>query len=220
MNIRTTDSENYRLDIFSSSSIGSEIIFYVSVHGVSAQVKKNKGESVTLDTGEIKTTNYVMMWYFNVILIAEITGEQSEICADEQCKERFKNRLQLDHQTGSLTITNINTTDTGEYKLQIIISDSRFNITRVKRFNVTVIDSGQSEATIEGMRVSVCAGICVVCTLVGSSAVGGAVVLLFKDDCCRNCRPAEQNNPPNLPDQDIPLQNIPLENQEHESDSN
>ncbi|KAL1251712.1 hypothetical protein QQF64_019508 [Cirrhinus molitorella] len=186
-------------DIFSSSSADSTVIFKVSVYDVSAQVKKNKGESVTLDTGEIKKTNYVMMWYFNVILISEITGDQSEICADEQCKERFKNRLQLDHQTGTLTITNIKTTDSGLYKLQIIISDISFNITRVKRFNVTIIDSGLSKATVE--RVCVGAGVCAgVCALVG--AVAGVVVLLYKNNFFRNCRPAAQNDPP---DQDIPL---------------
>ncbi len=94
-----------------------------------------EGESVTLDSGEIKLPNYVMAWYFNE---TEITGDQSEICTDDQCKERFRDRLRLDHQTGSLNITNIRTTDSGVYKLQIIIGDSSFSITRVKRFSVSV----------------------------------------------------------------------------------
>ncbi len=94
-----------------------------------------EGESVTLDSGEIKLPNYVMAWYFNE---TEITGDQSEICTDDQCKERFRDRLKLDHQTGSLNITNIRTTDSGLYKLQIIIGDSSFSITRVKRFSVSV----------------------------------------------------------------------------------
>ncbi|KAL0161745.1 hypothetical protein M9458_045470, partial [Cirrhinus mrigala] len=49
-------------------------------------------------------------------------------------------RLEV-NQTGSLTITNTRTTDSGFYKLQIIISNGRFSITseeRVKRFSVTV----------------------------------------------------------------------------------
>ncbi len=94
-----------------------------------------EGESVTLDSGEIKLPNYVMAWYFNE---TEITGDQSEICTDDQCKERFRDRLKLDHQTGSLTMMNIRTTDSGLYKLQIIIGDSSFSITRVKRFSVSV----------------------------------------------------------------------------------
>ncbi len=97
-----------------------------------------EGESVTLASGVTENPNDVMMWYFNDTRIAEITGDQSKICTDDQCKDRFRDRLKLDHQTGSLTITNIRTTDSGLYKLQIIISDSRFSITREKRFSVTV----------------------------------------------------------------------------------
>ncbi|KAL0161282.1 hypothetical protein M9458_045007, partial [Cirrhinus mrigala] len=97
-----------------------------------------EGKSVTLDAGVIKHLNNVMTWYFNDTLIAEITGNQSKICTDDQCNKKFRDRLKLDHQTGSLTITNIRITDSGEYKLKIIISSSKFIITRVKRFSVSI----------------------------------------------------------------------------------
>ncbi|KAL0161164.1 hypothetical protein M9458_044889, partial [Cirrhinus mrigala] len=58
----------------------------------------------------------------------------SKICTNEQCEDRFRDRLKLDHKTGSLTITYIRTTDSGMYKLQI--NSSRIGIT--KSFNVTV----------------------------------------------------------------------------------
>ncbi len=77
-----------------------------------------EGESVTLDTPKVKTLNDVMRWYFNETLITEITGDQSKICTDDQCRERFRDRLKLD-QFGSLIITNSRTTDSGLYKLQI-----------------------------------------------------------------------------------------------------
>ncbi len=87
-----------------------------------------EGESVTLDPGVTKKTNDLMTWYFNDTII------QSKICTDDQCKERFRGRLKLDHQTGSLSITNTRTTDSGVYKLQII--SSRYSI--IKIFTVTV----------------------------------------------------------------------------------
>ncbi len=103
-------------------------------------VKRNGGESVTLDSGETRKPNYVMTWFFKDTLIAQITGDPNKTCTDDQCNEteRFRDRLKLDHQTGSLNITNTRTTDSGLYTLQIIISDSRFSITREKRFSVTV----------------------------------------------------------------------------------
>ncbi len=93
-----------------------------------------EGESVTLESGEINKTNYSMAWYFNDICIAEIIKDPSEICTDDQCKERFRDRLRLDHQTGSLTITDTKTTDSGLYQLQI----RRIRFTIIKSFIVTV----------------------------------------------------------------------------------
>ncbi len=103
----------------------------------SEQYEMKEGKSVTLASGVTENPNDVMKWYLNDTRIAEITGDQSKICTDDQCKDRFRDRLKLD-QTGSLTITNTRTTDSGLYTLQIIISDSRFSISREKRFSVTV----------------------------------------------------------------------------------
>ncbi|XP_056109099.1 carcinoembryonic antigen-related cell adhesion molecule 1-like isoform X1 [Rhinichthys klamathensis goyatoka] len=160
-NINTIDFGLYELKIISRSSISGKI-FNVSVHGVSAakqdEVKRKsvkEGESVTLDPVVIRKPSDVMMWYFNDILIAEITGDLSKICTDVQCKERFRDRLKLDHQTGSLNITNTRNTDSGEYKLQMIFNNSSFSITRVKRFNLTVINSGLSSGAVAGIVVAV-----------------------------------------------------------------
>uniref|UniRef100_A0A671SCK1 Ig-like domain-containing protein n=1 Tax=Sinocyclocheilus anshuiensis TaxID=1608454 RepID=A0A671SCK1_9TELE len=148
MNINTTDSGVYELKIINNSSI-SEKAFSVTVLEVPAaeldEVKRNtamEGESVTLDPAVIRKPNNVMTWYFTDILIAEITGDQSKICTDDQCKERFRDRLKLDHQTGSLTITDTRSTDSGLYKLQITSNIRRhrcsISITSWKIFFVTV----------------------------------------------------------------------------------
>ncbi|XP_026109279.1 uncharacterized protein LOC113081389 [Carassius auratus] len=98
-----------------------------------------EGESVTLHNGVENIRQHNIRWYFNGIQIAEINGEQIEICTDVQCTEvteRFRGRLILD-ETGSLTIRNIRTTDAGEYRLE-------FNDNEISTmiFNVTVIDPG------------------------------------------------------------------------------
>ncbi|XDV24150.1 hypothetical protein PO909_028401, partial [Leuciscus waleckii] len=87
-----------------------------------------EGDSVTLNTGVQTNQQDLIRWYYNDILIALITGDLSYNCTDVQCNERFRDRLKLDHQTGSLTIMNTRDTDTGEYTLEInSISNSRFS---------------------------------------------------------------------------------------------
>ncbi|XP_048051699.1 junctional adhesion molecule C-like isoform X2 [Megalobrama amblycephala] len=156
-NITNTDSGEYRLEIFSNRF--SEKIFNVTVNGVFAaeqnEMKRKsvkEGESVTLDPGVINNPHDVMTWYFNDILITEITGDQSKICTDDQCKERFRDRLKLDNQTGSLTITNIRNTDSGEYKLKI--SSSSSSVDRIITV-LTVIAVPDSSSSVEGICVSV-----------------------------------------------------------------
>ncbi|XP_016109899.1 uncharacterized protein [Sinocyclocheilus grahami] len=160
--IRTTDSGLYQLLIISSSSIEEE--FNVSVHGVSAdernQTKRTsvkEGGSVTLDPGVIKNPNDVMMWYFIGTLRNEIDGDPIKICEDVQCDERFRDRLKLDHQTGSLTITDTRTTDSGLYQLEISSHQchGRCTVTSMENFHVEVIGSGRSSVVRGGIIGSV-----------------------------------------------------------------
>ncbi|ROL50584.1 hypothetical protein DPX16_1127 [Anabarilius grahami] len=160
MNTRNTDAGEYQL-LISSGGSDREKIFSVTVRGVSAaerdKMKRKsvkEGESVILDPGVTKNLNDSMMWYFKDTLIAEITGDQSKICTDVQCDERFRDRLNLDPQTGSLTIMNTRNTDSGEYQLESISGSVHrrrrsIRVSSVKSFDVTVTDalagSGLSE---------------------------------------------------------------------------
>ncbi|KAK7136709.1 hypothetical protein R3I93_016914 [Phoxinus phoxinus] len=151
-NITNTHSGVYHLQI---NSRNSEKTFNLAVHGVPAgerdEVKTVKEEeSVTLDPDVIKNTNDLITWHFNDILIAEFSGDQRKICEDVQCKERFRDRLKLDHQT--LTVTNTRTTDSGRYTLRIIISSSSsFSIRRIRSLSVTVTGSGRNPAARAGI---------------------------------------------------------------------
>ncbi|XP_050959727.1 uncharacterized protein LOC127161112 [Labeo rohita] len=167
-NIRNTDSGLYTQHII-YSSYSSHWKFGVAVHEVPAaerdQMKTKsvkEGKSFFLNADPVlKKTNDLMTWYFNDTPIAEITEDHSRICTEIKCKdgdERFRNRLKVDHQTGSLTITNTRITDSGLYKLKI--SSSRFSrsISIIRSFSVTVIGGG-SVSVMEGDSVTLQTGI-------------------------------------------------------------
>ncbi|XP_016300745.1 uncharacterized protein LOC107657231, partial [Sinocyclocheilus anshuiensis] len=127
--------------------------------GVSVSV--TEGDSVTLHTNVSLNQQEKIHWYFNDIRIAYIKGDLSNSCTDVQCNsgtERFRDRLKLDHQTGSLNITNTRTTDSGEYKLEIIKGSESETI-----FSVTVIGVSAPErdeiCVKEGESVTLASGV-------------------------------------------------------------
>uniref|UniRef100_A0A8C1V745 Immunoglobulin domain-containing protein n=1 Tax=Cyprinus carpio TaxID=7962 RepID=A0A8C1V745_CYPCA len=137
---RTTDSGLYEVKISSSSSEDTHR-FNVTVNGVFGDtdtvksVSVKEGDSVTLQihVTEIQTRDEIE-WKFGTYkkLIAKVNGKTSKIFDGPD--GRFRDRLKLDHQTGSLIITDTRTTDSGLYEVEI--SSSRSEDTH--RFNVTV----------------------------------------------------------------------------------
>ncbi len=99
------------------------------------EVTVMEGDSVTLNTGVTEVQNYYLIqWMFGETRIAEINRfSQSSTIYNTDDDKTLRDRLKLDPQTGSLTITNTRSTDSGRYQL-ILTSDE----TRSKSFRVTV----------------------------------------------------------------------------------
>ncbi|XP_057180939.1 SLAM family member 9-like isoform X2 [Triplophysa rosa] len=161
-----------------------------SVFGVDSDEVKSvmEGDSVTLHTHltDIQTDDQIL-WMFEPqgYLIAKIykQANSSYIYEDD---ERFKGKLQLDDQTGSLTITNISITNSGLYKLTVMNNKSgnsykKLNLAVYARLSVPVIirNSSQCSSSSERSSVSKCVLLCSVMnvTLVSLSWYKGKSLL-------------------------------------------
>ncbi|XP_043078571.1 uncharacterized protein si:rp71-36a1.1 isoform X3 [Puntigrus tetrazona] len=152
---RITDSGLYKLEI-NSPRVSSEMKF--SVSGVSYSgvnsVSVLEGDSVILhtDVSEIQSDD-VIQWRFEHRNppVAEIN--RKAIITSDGPDGRFKDILQVDHWTGSLTIRNIGTKHSGFYEVGIRSGSSRY--TTHTSFNVTVSGSGLSPAAVAGIVGSI-----------------------------------------------------------------
>ncbi|XP_056090939.1 coxsackievirus and adenovirus receptor homolog [Rhinichthys klamathensis goyatoka] len=174
-NMRTKHSGLYKVQIDLKSG-SSRMTFNVTVsespsvvHAGEAEMKTvsvMEGNSVILQTDVTETHgDELIVWRF---------GDEGKLIAKHYIEakspplhdtdERFRDRLQLDHQTGSLTITNTRTTDSGFYTVKI----SSNKHTLYKRFIVTVSAPGLSSGAV--------AGIVVVLLLVSAAAAAAGVI--------------------------------------------
>uniref|UniRef100_A0A8C2EMZ7 Immunoglobulin domain-containing protein n=1 Tax=Cyprinus carpio TaxID=7962 RepID=A0A8C2EMZ7_CYPCA len=174
-NIRTEHAGVYRVQINRMS-----IMFFLAVN---EEISVMEGDSVTLNSDLTEIMNGVWInWLFG----AEITSlaetnrwDDGFSVYDDVLDGRFRDRLKLDNQTGSLTITNITTEHAGRYYLHI--APRHFSLNQsLKAFSVSVYDSvhccGSTEAVIR---------------LVLSALVGVATVILLVYDI--RSRRAEQD---------------------------
>ncbi|KAK2907177.1 hypothetical protein Q8A67_006162 [Cirrhinus molitorella] len=114
----------------------SLLIFTNGVFGDETEdVSVMEGGSVTLRTGVEKQKDDLIVWSFGPenILLAKVNGKANSM----RIYDSIAGRGELDSQTGSLTITNINTTDSGLYFLKI----TNKNKVSYKTINVAVSES-------------------------------------------------------------------------------
>ncbi|XP_073669697.1 uncharacterized protein [Paramisgurnus dabryanus] len=150
-NIRTEQTGLYNVRINFRQKIIEKSF---SVSGVrnpeSDQLKSvsvKDGDSVTLlaDDRDIKKYD-VMQWRFQGIRIAHFNKSASEISEDE----RFRDKLQLDVQTGSLKIKNIRTDLSGLYQVDLTSTTTSSSYTIHQTFNVTVSGEVKSVSVMKG----------------------------------------------------------------------
>ncbi|XP_058615373.1 CD48 antigen-like [Onychostoma macrolepis] len=140
------------------------------VFGVDGEMKSlsvMEGDSVTLHTDTDTQGNHaVIQWMFGAedpdTVIAEINRAAN---ISDVIDERFRDRVKMDNQTGSLTITNIRTTDSGLYKVEINTNkeaEKTFNVTVYALLPVPVIirDASQCSSSSESSSVSKCSLLC------------------------------------------------------------
>ncbi|XP_056109122.1 uncharacterized protein LOC130086917 isoform X2 [Rhinichthys klamathensis goyatoka] len=83
-----------------------------------------EGDSVVLHTGVTKQQRDKMLWYFNNTLIALINGDPRTSCLYDGEDGRFRDRVKVDYETGSLTIRDIRSEHAGRYEANFIQSKS------------------------------------------------------------------------------------------------
>uniref|UniRef100_A0A673HWN7 Ig-like domain-containing protein n=1 Tax=Sinocyclocheilus rhinocerous TaxID=307959 RepID=A0A673HWN7_9TELE len=119
-----------------------------------------EGDSVTLNSGrtEIMNDDKIQWWFGSENALAVInTRVDSMTVYDDVLDGRFRDRLELDKQTGSLTITDIRTEHAGLYEVEInIYSRSFFNLTVYARLPVPVISRDCSSSSSSSSCSLVC----------------------------------------------------------------
>ncbi|XP_016116529.1 hepatocyte cell adhesion molecule-like [Sinocyclocheilus grahami] len=118
-----------------------------------------EGDSVTLnsDLTEMMDDDLIL-WRFGPenTLIAEINVMADSMTVfDDALDGRFRDRLKLDNQTGSLTITNTRPEHAGRYKLDIKRAIKNFSLTVYGVLPVPVISSNSSSCSLVCSAVNV-----------------------------------------------------------------
>ncbi|XP_050957650.1 uncharacterized protein LOC127158637, partial [Labeo rohita] len=151
-NTRTEHAGDYELEI-------NSVVKTFSLTVNAKYVSVTTGNSVTLNSGltEIMDDNEILWRFGNKDnFIAEINKQAGRFAVhDDVLDGRFRDRLKLDNQTGSLTITNITTEHEGVYELRNKRTSSfPFVLTVFARLPVPVISSNSSQCSSSSSNCS------------------------------------------------------------------
>ncbi|XP_048059297.1 uncharacterized protein LOC125275965 [Megalobrama amblycephala] len=154
---RPEHSGLYKQEI-TSSYYSTFRLFRIIVCDEVKSVPAMEGAEVTLRANPKIQTGDKIFWMFgdDNSLVAKNTEEECEeeivYCEPDYCDLRFIDIVDLNHQTGDLTIRRIRTFHTGEYKLKII----RNGKSSFKLFNVTVSAAGHqvNKSALKGRSVT------------------------------------------------------------------
>nr|XP_055072792.1 uncharacterized protein LOC129452792 isoform X1 [Misgurnus anguillicaudatus] len=115
--------------------------------GEREELKVDEGESADLKTEitDIQRVD-VIEWRFGETLIAEINPADNIFSTYDGDDNIFRDKLELNHQTGDLNIKEFTQEHNGDYTLKII----RDGETSYRRFNVSVREEIETEPLIEG----------------------------------------------------------------------
>ncbi|XP_043078551.1 uncharacterized protein LOC122327332 isoform X2 [Puntigrus tetrazona] len=177
-NIRIKHSGEYKVESISTAGTKSKTFKVIVKESPLKSVEDKdeikvlsatKGNSETLHTETELQEHDLILWRFRAegYLIAKGDTEDNHTSYYNSADGRFRDRLKLDSKTGSLTITDLDTEHTGEFRLKII-SDRRVIF---KRFTVTV--------SVLGLSPGVIAGICVGVLLLVAAVAVVAVVMIY-----------------------------------------
>ncbi|XP_067272601.1 SLAM family member 5-like [Pseudorasbora parva] len=145
-------------------------MFPSGVCEINESVSVTEGDSVTLnsDLTEVHDGDDILWKYAaKNAFIAKIDREANISSTFYDVPDgRFRDRLEVDAQTGSLTITNISNEHAGDYQLEISgakLTSKRFRVSVYARLPIPVISSNSSQCSSSPSSSS--------CSLVCSSSV-------------------------------------------------
>ncbi|XP_026121109.1 SLAM family member 5-like, partial [Carassius auratus] len=140
-------------------------------------VSVTEGDTVTLNTNLTEIPEYDdLLWKYGAekSLIAEINKASGFFSTCDVPDERFRDRLKLDRQTGSLTITNITTEHAGEYTLELrqaILTSRIYHVSVYAHLPVPVISSNSSNCSPSSSSSSSQQNCSLLCSVVNVSHV-------------------------------------------------